>query len=466
MFIYKYIFLQKDNKLILLFLILLLFLSNSNAQTFVSGGIYTNQTWFKAKSPYLINGKTVIFPNVKVTIEPGVTVMIDPSQSFEIRGLLMANGSLNDSINFVNNLDSIYSTSSPTISLRRFSTSEFSFCQFQNLNTAIDLMDDSLKILIKRSSFIKNTNGIIFRGNSLQLKVDSSIFIGNRNSAVEASDPLSRIILNHCTFKRNKNGVIFGSSIVNNCSFGENQTGLTNLSVSQPSQNYSLSNSAFSYNSVYGIKQGYGSIRNCDFIENTLGVSYYPTATNSYFTGNTFSNNDTALVLTGRIQESTNYIRGNEICDSYGLNVVNQVLYGSIDMTNNCWCLTDSSQIYNTILDGYNYYGYGLVKFIPCSYFCSYTTDNASFSSSTATLTIYPNPASSEIKINNLIKNQPLTSVELLDSYGNQIKEKFYDYNYPQKEESIDISYLANGLYFIRVNYSGNMFNTSFIIQR
>ena len=48
----------------------------ADAQTTVSGGIYTYTTWTLANSPYLMTNNIVVFPGVTLTIEPGVEVLI------------------------------------------------------------------------------------------------------------------------------------------------------------------------------------------------------------------------------------------------------------------------------------------------------------------------------------------------------------------------------------------------------
>jgi hypothetical protein len=46
------------------------------AQTNFSGGIYSNTTWTKANSPYVLTGSVVVFPGKTLTIQPGVVVQM------------------------------------------------------------------------------------------------------------------------------------------------------------------------------------------------------------------------------------------------------------------------------------------------------------------------------------------------------------------------------------------------------
>src|SRR5689334_4413104 len=88
--------------------ILLLLLSVTvNAQTPVSGGIYSNVTWTKAQSPYIVTDTIVVFPNVTLTIEAGVTVKFADRIRIEIRqAKLVAAGTSTDSITFTSNSSS------------------------------------------------------------------------------------------------------------------------------------------------------------------------------------------------------------------------------------------------------------------------------------------------------------------------------------------------------------------------
>ena len=44
------------------------------AQTEVSGGIYNDAVWTREKSPYLIAGDIVVFPDKTLKVEPGVHI--------------------------------------------------------------------------------------------------------------------------------------------------------------------------------------------------------------------------------------------------------------------------------------------------------------------------------------------------------------------------------------------------------
>src|ERR1700741_62514 len=80
---------------------ILLITIQTHAKTNVSGGIYSNTTWTKANSPYIVTDTVVVFPGVTLTIEPGVTVKFNDGKHLEARqSNLIAIGTPTDSIIF------------------------------------------------------------------------------------------------------------------------------------------------------------------------------------------------------------------------------------------------------------------------------------------------------------------------------------------------------------------------------
>src|SRR5437868_5969633 len=89
---------------IMIIIAFMLLSTAADAQTYVSGGIYSDATWFKANSPYIVTDNIVVFPNVTLTIEPGVTVKFADGKSIEIRQAnLIALGTAFDSITITSN---------------------------------------------------------------------------------------------------------------------------------------------------------------------------------------------------------------------------------------------------------------------------------------------------------------------------------------------------------------------------
>src|SRR3990172_352821 len=72
-------------KKLLLISAAVLTLTVAHGQTNVSGGIFSNTTWTKVNSPYIVIDTVVVFPGVTLTIQPGVTVKFANNKRIEIR---------------------------------------------------------------------------------------------------------------------------------------------------------------------------------------------------------------------------------------------------------------------------------------------------------------------------------------------------------------------------------------------
>jgi photosystem II stability/assembly factor-like uncharacterized protein len=81
-------------------LILSFFFLNTSAQTNVPAGTVSG-TWTLAGSPYLIEGTVQIPNDSTLTIEPGVTVDFQGPYKINVKGRLLAIGTITDTINFI-----------------------------------------------------------------------------------------------------------------------------------------------------------------------------------------------------------------------------------------------------------------------------------------------------------------------------------------------------------------------------
>ncbi|MEM6699301.1 MAG: hypothetical protein AAF599_12935, partial [Bacteroidota bacterium] len=87
----------------LLFL-LIPFFQLIQAQTIVSGGIFTPTTWTPEASPYLVTGDIVVFPDASLTIEAGTEIRFASDTKLELRaGDLFVNGTADAPIIFTLN---------------------------------------------------------------------------------------------------------------------------------------------------------------------------------------------------------------------------------------------------------------------------------------------------------------------------------------------------------------------------
>jgi hypothetical protein len=77
----------------------------SRGQNLVPDTITKNMTFYKAQSPYVLQGNVVIPSNVTLTIEPGVDIYMPPGASFIVNGSMRAIGTAKDRIMFRLNPD-------------------------------------------------------------------------------------------------------------------------------------------------------------------------------------------------------------------------------------------------------------------------------------------------------------------------------------------------------------------------
>jgi hypothetical protein len=85
------------------FLFLILNLSNSIAQTIVSGFISTNTVWDTAGSPYIVVGNVYVISGNILRIDPGVIVKFETDKAIQIDGTLIAIGTPSSRIVFTSN---------------------------------------------------------------------------------------------------------------------------------------------------------------------------------------------------------------------------------------------------------------------------------------------------------------------------------------------------------------------------
>src|ERR1035437_4996679 len=174
------------------------------AQTNVSGGIFSNTTWTKGNSPYIVTDTVVVFPGFTLTIQPGVTVKFADKMRIEFRqAKLVAIGTVVDSISFTSN------SSTPTAGIYAGIylnggnlASQFNYCDFMYAAIGINAAVTN-SISINNSVVNLNSTGVQFLGtkNAENAVIDSSIFKNNANGLI--LEDLSKATINYCNFSYN-----------------------------------------------------------------------------------------------------------------------------------------------------------------------------------------------------------------------------------------------------------------------
>ena len=334
---------------------MLLLSSTLNAQTAVSGGIYSNVTWTKANSPYLVTDTVVVFPGMTLTIEPGVSIEFSsPNSWIDVRGTLVANGSAADTIYFYA-ASSVSTIPTALIYIESNTKPQLSYCKFTNSTKAFIYQYYSFDYIFSISNCVFSNcsyNGAALA--AFKPEVENCSFINNTVGLTNTDDEWG--YARNCTFTGNSQGVNLLSSIWN-CTF-------TNNTYSLGTVDDSIVGCTFN-NNVYCV--GYPDnfsytpiVENNTFTNNhiALQISIY----SSVIQNNTIYNNEIGLNISS---DSTTapYIINNKICDN-GINA--QLLSsGNFSLPNNCWCSNDSAAIRATIEDGYKNISYGIVNYMP-----------------------------------------------------------------------------------------------------
>ncbi|MFH1321893.1 MAG: T9SS type A sorting domain-containing protein [Bacteroidota bacterium] len=317
----------------------------TQAQTNVSGGIYTNTTWTLANSPYIVVDTVVVFPGVTLTIEPGVIVKFENNKRLEIReARIIANGTNSDSITFTSNAlapnPGIWSglyLNSCTI------TSEFNYCVFQYADMGLYLYYATGGIIAKNSNFINNNIGLKEFGWYGYTLIDTCNFTYNTCG-------LSNVAL----------------TTLNYCNISNNQTGLEAYTGTTSSRN-KIANCTIDSNSVDGLTTLFGdTVINCIIRYNGTGIR---TETDGYFYGryctismNTIENNNIGIWM----GSYTDIIHCNKICNNTMYNLYYGATSGdNTDISYNYWCTTDSAIVASTVYDGYDNISLSLAQFMP-----------------------------------------------------------------------------------------------------
>jgi hypothetical protein len=435
------------------------------AQTFVSGGIFSNTTWTQSGSPFIVSGDIVVFPGVTLTIEPGVTVKLQAGREIEVRqAQLIANGTISDSIIF-----SSHSSFSPGAWHRIYlnggtMNSEFSYCKILYGNNSIKC-NDSVSIrnctfrdnftaiegtsaaLIDSCEFDYNTKGIFNLSSS---KITNSTFFHNQFGA----DCGNYNVFDNITARYNQVGINISAccSNIKNSLISQNQTGITINGAGVDVRNCSIDS-----NAVTGIviSDRLDSISDCSF-------SYNGTAIDDQNTdGATWPNTITRNIIENNTDGISESGPANIYCNKICNNVSSAFSYtGSTNESfeNNYWCMTDSAALSNVVYDGYDNPAYGLADFLPLDGTGCYSLATGIPDTNDAALSVYPNPADAELEL-------------LLPPGTNKAQLKVYNISaqlmhtsfIEDNSEILEISYYPSGIYFVEVVTENKIFRSRFI---
>ncbi len=399
------------------------------AQTYVSGGIFTNTTWTLSNSPYIVINTLTLFPGDTLTIEPGVVVKFDSSVMFEVRGALLSVGVLNDSILFTS------SSSNPQMGI------------WFGINIRNDLGGSGLfnYSILEDAYYAVQLN---FGSMGGPLNIRNSKF--ENNYVAFPAGAAWNTIIDSCFFINNHVAITGGYKVVTSSIFVNNNYGLSTT------ENVDVYNCTFCGNEI-ALMGGRGNLQNCIIMNNGIGVASQHEGFNNV-SGNIIAENDTGIILNSYGNISYGIATNNKICNNYSYNLIN-LSNLNINVSNNCWCETDSTTIAYKIYDGYDNVTYGLIEFtpvlicdtsvLPDSTICDKLfTGISPVAIEDVSFILYPNPNQGSFTLKMSRANDSEKSITVLDMVGKTIWQSQKNFT---TEVTIDISHHPRGIYFVKV---------------
>ena len=442
----------------------------AQAQTFVSGGIYNNATWSLANSPYIMTGPVVVFPGKTLTIEPGVEVRVKfngiPNTGYmhylEIRGSLVAVGTPAQPIVFRGDtLPQEYSWLGINVKASQGGQLNMNYFEFDNSFYGIQADQQGgpewtlNNCIFRRNNYALqpfgplNIRNCLFENNGQaiasgwqvnhNIKVKGCEFRGNYS----CNGFQSYLTVDSCVVKNNMNGIWYAEGPITRTLFENNTFAIYAISGS-------VSGCTFK-NNYRGLVEFLGKAENCSFSGNGIAAEL---ASGCRVTGCSFQNDTVAASYASALNASSvlPVFKDNQICGSLRYFVENRSDI-SLSLDENCFCLTDSAQIENLIFDGYDDFTKGLINYTIYDVNCQdilRQVVKVNIPSGVKDLEaslplLYPVPASGEL---NLRLPRPDAACSLFDAKGRVL-------SLSSRSDGLvrtwDVSALAPGLYFIRV---------------
>ncbi|MFL5764920.1 MAG: T9SS type A sorting domain-containing protein [Bacteroidia bacterium] len=468
-----------------------------NAQTSVSGGIYSNTTWTLAGSPYTATANVIVFPGVTLTVDPGVIVKFDPAVQLELRqARLIANGTAGSPISFTSNGSTTPGNWDAIFLNGGTMNDQFNYCNFEYASKAINgSAGDS--IVIQNCNFSYNLVGIEVGAAFTSYGIlQNCTFL--HNSSVGANN-LTGFTVSNCNFALNNTGLFSEYCSIDNCMFSQNQTGFygdkdNTLTNCTSTQNYQTGfycgrachmENCISTKNQNGIVAGntihddYAYIKNTIVDSNTVAGITIGNRKDSIFycqiryngTGFIDNNSDSAwpnVITKNNIESNATGVQiANNTYDSFTCNKIcsntgYDLNYGGTNnytFANNYFCTADAA-VPALIYDGYDNPSYGLITFLPTDSSCSSSVATGIHEEQGTPFSIFPNPATDHLTLE-LSSIDSRTVIRIYNILG----ALEYSSGITEPRNDLDISSLSKGIYFIQVNTEKGSVRQKFIKQ-
>ncbi len=452
-----------------IFTLLFLFVLSTNifAQTSVSGD--QSGTWTKANSPYLVTDTITVPTGDTLKIEAGVTVNFQGHYKLYVQGVIEALGTETDSILFTadNHTNGWFGIHIETSKL-----SKFSYCKFEYGFTSGDnypaMHGGAIRMIDSDASF----DNCVFSNNNSEASQGMGGAIYGINTSSGGGD--EKTTFTNCKFTENKayseGGAIKFTSdlgtVFTNCEFLNNSTRYGGGAVMGYSvigttfikclfiENYSMYSNGGAIETLGSGNTMY--FKNCTMYKNDAvsgsggaGAFYYATIdfVNCIISNNTSQyDDDNVYIDAGGSNGTVNYC--NIIMPEYNTTGANNINVSSlfVDADNGNFHLQQTSPCIDAGTDiGLAYFGdapdMGCFEFGDSA--------NINIEISDKNISIYPNPVSNLITVKG--DNIKVESIEILDLNGKLVLRK-------NMAQTIDISSIASGVYFVKINTENSTF--------
>ncbi|HLO71134.1 MAG TPA: T9SS type A sorting domain-containing protein [Flavipsychrobacter sp.] len=434
---------------ILSLLVSLCVLNSVQSQTTVSGGIYSSTTWTKANSPYILQGDVVVFGGVDLNIEPGTVIKFDNNAQIVLRGNLKAIGTSTDSIYFTSN------SNTPAIGDYKGI--------YVDVNGGVPFGQPTNQINMAYCVVSYSANFLNFRSqHNGPYQFKFCRFHHNRYVNSDFRTSGNTTSFDNCLFEDNidclNGGGENGALYVTNCKFINNVRG-TNGGI--------VNHCVYIGNTVFGAYM-YQQVKNSYFKGNNIGIKSDHHG-NTRVEGNLIFNNNIGVEIDRMGIDPSIVFKNNKICSNTTWNVKYNFSW-NVDFSDNCWCSNDSAFIRSKIRDGYQDPAYGLTKFtyddscsdtdtLPASLTVSNTIKSGNNETS---MRLFPNPASATTTVDIIeVAEQATYDIQIVDLTGKSI---LVLNDVKSGKNTLNISSIDAGIYFIHLSRFGNYIATSKLI--
>jgi hypothetical protein len=324
-----------------------LFLGDVQADTYVSGTIYSSTTWTSEDSPYTLTGDVFVNNGVTLTIQPGTTVNFG-SHRLYINGVLNAQGTSNNNIVFSGN-----GYGSIVFTYTSLGWSGSSGCIIDNAHfslLSLIVEDSSPKI---SNNYFTNTYGTLITVNGGSPSISDNVLVFNSNyNCIHINSGAPIISQNVIAGDGQAYGIYTaGAAYISNNNITGCWTGVYTVGASTIQYNNIMDNSN---DGIYS-ENAAAIIQNNVLADNNVGISG-----TGVIRDNTIANNQEAGIWGPT--PSAEILRNNIYDNTQNVHLTES---DNIEAINNWWGTTDTQAINQTIWDHKNATNLGTLNFIP-----------------------------------------------------------------------------------------------------